>query len=219
MQRAYEHIKAQEQKLESQLSHISEEVKGIGSAQALPLHCLLCSHWQRLGNGDAPQYVTSSRSKMLASSRKLKSWVLAPEAQLKLHGVRLRTVKACIAGPRAAVEAPQAGLTGKNPLHNRRVMMRVCTVQRRRERRRRASGRHSRSTRSWRASARRCATRPRRLTQPSRCAVLGALGRPRPHSTQGTLPVSGAEPQVSISATPLEQGVVLAISTAQVLRT
>ena len=42
VQRAYEHIKAQEQKLESQLSHISEEVKGTGCAQGLPLHCLLC---------------------------------------------------------------------------------------------------------------------------------------------------------------------------------
>ena len=38
MQRAYEHIKAQEQKLESQLSHISEEVKGTGYAQGQCLH-------------------------------------------------------------------------------------------------------------------------------------------------------------------------------------
>ena len=37
VQRAYEHIKAQEQKLESQLSHISEEVKGTGYAQGLTL--------------------------------------------------------------------------------------------------------------------------------------------------------------------------------------
>ena len=38
VQRAYEHIKAQEQKLESQLSHISEEVKGTGCTQGLILH-------------------------------------------------------------------------------------------------------------------------------------------------------------------------------------
>ena len=44
MQRAYEHIKAQEQKLESQLSHISEEVKGVSCVQGLPLPCLPCSH-------------------------------------------------------------------------------------------------------------------------------------------------------------------------------
>ena len=38
MQRAYDHIKAQEQKLESQLSHISEEVKGTGYVQGLTVH-------------------------------------------------------------------------------------------------------------------------------------------------------------------------------------
>ena len=48
VQRAYEHIKAQEQKLESQLSHISEEVKGTGCTQGLILH-YFCTHWQGLG--------------------------------------------------------------------------------------------------------------------------------------------------------------------------
>ena len=77
VQRAYKHIKAQEQKLESQLSHISEEVKGASCAQALPRHCLLRGHWQRLGDRDAPHYACSYQ-------RLPKIWLQAGTLSLEL---------------------------------------------------------------------------------------------------------------------------------------